>query len=196
MLLDFSILLAASDAAHVVAEAAHGAEEASGGLVGTFGLDLKLIIAQGLNFAIVAFLLWKFAFKPVMATMEERENAIAQGLTDAEKAKQQLESAEVEKAEKLKEANTTAQKVIHEARIQAEEFGAKQKEVLEGELVEKRRRADEAIELEREKVLNEARADIARLVVLTSGKVLKKELSDEERSRLNSAAAREMASAE
>lgn len=189
MLQEFSIVFLAA------AETAHGAEASSEGLAGTFGLDVSLIVAQGLSFLIVAFLLWRFAFKPVMATMEEREAKISQGLTDAEKAKQQLESAEREKAEKLKEANGSAQTILQEARTQAEEFAAKQKETLEGELAEKRRRADEAIALEREKVLNEARADIARLVVLTSGKVLQKELSDEERSRLNAAAAREMASA-
>lgn len=190
-------LASTADAVH---ETSHEAATGDTGLItmltDTFGVNIKILIAQMVNFSIVAYLLWRFAFKPVMATMEEREQTIAQGLTDAEKAKQQLESAEIAKAEKLKEANTSAQKILQEARTQAEEFGARQKETLEGELVEKRRRADEAIELEREKALNEARADIARLVVLTSGKVLKKELSDEERGRLNAAATRELASAE
>ena len=189
MLNELPLLLAA-------AEVAHGAEEASGGLgalAGTFGLNLKLILAQALNFIIVATLLWRFAFKPVMATMEEREAKIADGLRFAEEAKQQLESAEKEKAEKLKEAHLAAQSIAHEAKAQSEAFSAKQKEVLEHELSEKRRRAGEALELEREKVLNDARADIARLVVLTSGKVLAKELSSEEKSRLNAAASREMA---
>lgn len=181
MLQDLPLFIAAAEAGHDT------------GLVGTFGIDAKVIIAQGINFLIVAFLLWKFAFKPVMATMAEREAKIAQGLADAEKAKQQLESAEQEKAAKLQEANVSAQAIVTEARTQAEEVGAKQKEQLELELSDKRRRAEESIALERQKVLNEARADIARLVVLTSGKVLGKELSDEEKTRLNSAAAREMA---
>jgi|TARA_B110000438_G_scaffold303584_1_gene365802 F-type H+-transporting ATPase subunit b len=181
MLQELPLFIAAAEAGHD-----------SGGLVGTFGLDAKIIIAQGINFLLVAFLLWKFAFKPVMATMAEREEKISQGLADAEKAKQQLESAEQEKATKLQEANISAQAIVTEARTQAEEVAVKQKEQLDLDLADKRRRAEESIELEREKVLNEARADIARLVVLTSGKVLKKELSDEEKTRLNSAAAREM----
>ncbi|MFP4540031.1 MAG: F0F1 ATP synthase subunit B [Opitutales bacterium] len=176
------------------AEAADGAGGLSA-LPGTFGLDVRLIVAQGLNFLLVAGVLWFFAFKPVMNLMGEREAAIAQGLTDAEKARQQLESAEQEKAMKLREANTSAQKIVGEAKVQADEFTARQKEALEGELAEKRRRAEEAILLEREKALNEARADIARLVVLTSSKVLQKELSDEEKTRLNSAATREMTAA-
>ncbi len=175
-------LLAATDAA------------AADGLISAFGLDWRLILAQGVNFLLVAGLLWKFAFKPVMTTMDERKSAIAQGLADAERAKQQLESAEVEKAAKLQEANVSAQAIVQEARTQAEEYAARQKGIVESELTEKRRRADEAIALERDKVLNEARGEIARLVVLTSGKVLHKELSDEEKSRLNAAAAREMAS--
>lgn len=195
-----SIFLAVVESAHGTG---HEAVAESGGFIDGiltmlhgFGITVPGLIAQGLNFLIVAGILWYFAFKPVMATMAEREATIAKGLSDAEKAKQQLESAELEKAEKLKEANAAAQKILQEAKTQADEFAVKQKEVLDGELSEKRRRADEAIELEREKVLNEARADIARLVVLTSGKVLQKELSEEERTRLNSAAAREMTSAQ
>jgi F-type H+-transporting ATPase subunit b len=184
MLHDLPLLLAAAETT--------GGAGGIGDLPGTFGLDLRVIAAQSLNFLIVIGLLWYFAFRPVMDKMEEREATISQGLSDAEKAKQQLEAAEQEKAATLKEANASAQKILHEARTQSEEYVARQKEVFEGELSEKRRRAEEAIALERQKVLNEARADLARLVVLTSGKVLQKELSDEERGRLNAAATREM----
>lgn len=180
------ILLAAT-------EAAASGTEAKEGLVGTFDLDWKLILAQGINFIIVATLLWKFAFKPVIATMDERGKKISDGLQYAEEAKQQLSSAEKEKAEKLREANTEAQAIIHGAKSRADALAAEQKEQVDREIAEKRRRADESIEQERQKVLAEAKQDIARLVVLTSGKVLGRELTPEDKSRFNSSAAQEVA---
>lgn len=159
----------------------------------TFGIDWKLILAQGINFLLVAWLLWKFAFKPVVATMDERQRKISDGLQYAEEAKQQLSSAEKEKAEKLREANTEAQAIVQEAKVRAESLATEQKEQAEREIAERRARAEESIEQERRKVLLEARQDIARLVVLTSGKVLDRELSTEDRSRFNAAAAQEVA---
>ena len=193
---DLPIFLAAAvEGAASSAPAGEGFWSGIQHMLHNFGFDRGVFFAQMVNFLLVVFLIWKFAFKPVLATMDERQKKIADGLQFAEEAKQQLQSAEKEKAEKLREANTQAQVIVHEAKTQAEEFSAKQKSILDLELAEKRRRADEANALERQKVLNEARADIARLVVLTSGKVLGKELSAEEQSRLNASAAREVASA-
>ena len=58
MLETITILAAAAETAH---EGGAIAE-----LAGKFGIDGKLIFAQAINFIVVAFLLWKFAFKPVM----------------------------------------------------------------------------------------------------------------------------------
>lgn len=171
------------------------ATEPAEGFLPTFGLRWEIILAQAVNFTLVAWLLWRFAFKPVMATMDARKAQIAEGLSDAEKARQQLESAEREKSQKLQEAQLSAQKIVQEARVQAEELAARQKGALEAELNEKRRRADEAITLERDRVLGEARAEVARLVVLTSGKVLQKELTEEEKARYSATAARELSTA-
>lgn len=185
-MLDSILVLAATDAA------TH-ATEADQGLIGTFGLDWKMILAQGINFGLVAWLLWKFALKPVMATMDERSQKISDGLQFAEEAKQQLSSAEKEKAEKLREANTEAQTIVQGAKTRAEELAAEQKQAVEREIAEKRRRAQESIEQERQKVLTEARQDIARLVVLTSSRVLGKELTPEDKNRFSESAAREVA---
>ena len=49
-----------------------------------FGINLPSILAQMVSFSVVAYVLWKFAFKPVMATMDERQKQIASGLQYAE----------------------------------------------------------------------------------------------------------------
>ncbi len=178
--------------------AAAGAEAAHGGgpvaeLAGKFGIDGKLIFAQAINFIIVAFLLWRFAFKPVMATLDERQNKIAEGLQFAEESRVQLAETEKRQAEVLREANSKAQEILHEARDKASEFEEKMKQETALQIEEMRKRADESNELERQKMLTEVRQEIARLVVMTSGKVLQRELADDEKQRLDAAAAKEIA---
>jgi F-type H+-transporting ATPase subunit b len=161
-------------------------------LAGQFGLNGKLIAAQAINFIVVAFLLWRFAFKPVMATLDERQRKIAEGLQFAEESKTQLAETEKRQAEVLREANAKAQEILHEARDSAKEFEDKMKAETASQIDEMRKRADEANELERQKMLAEVRQEIARLVVMTSGKVLQRELGDDEKARLDKAAAAEI----
>lgn len=161
-------------------------------LAGKFGIDGKLILAQAINFVIVAFLLWKFAFKPVMETLEDRQQKIAEGLQFAEESKNQLAETEKRQAEVLREANTKAQEILHEARDRAVELEEKMKNETASQIEDMRKRAEESNELERRKMLTEVRQEIARLVVMTSGKVLQRELGEDEKARLDKAAADEI----
>lgn len=172
----------------IILAAAENAE----GLVGKFGIDWTLIVAQAINFLIVAFVLWKFAFKPVIATMDERREKIEKGLQFAEDAKKELADAEKRQEEILREANKESQRILKEARDKATEYQEKMKNETAEQIEEMRRRADEANELERQRILSEVRQEIARLVVLTSGKVLARELGDAEKKRLNASAAEEI----
>lgn len=170
------------------------AEPASGGnLFSTFGIEWKLIVAQAVNFALVAFVLWKGAFKKVVDTMDERQHKIAEGLQFAEEAKTQLAETERRQSEVLKEANAQAQAILHEARVNAQRYEEEVKAQVTRQMEEFRRRGEETLERERHKMLAEVRAEVARLVVLTSAKVLQRELPGEEKSRLDRAAASELA---
>src|SRR5688572_18416447 len=66
-------------------------ELATGGFVGKFGLDLRLLIAQLVNFAVVLFVLSRFVFRPLLATMQKRSERIAKGLEDADSAQKEKE---------------------------------------------------------------------------------------------------------
>lgn len=167
-------------------------EAAEPGFFAQFGINGKMIIAQAVNFGIVAFIIWKFFLKDVIATMDARQATIVQGLQFAEEAKVQLADAEKRQAEVLREANVQAQAILNEARDNAQRFEERVKNETAAQIAEMRRRAEESNELERQKMLSEVRQEVARLVVLTSARVLQRELPAEEKTRLNEAAAREM----
>jgi len=162
------------------------------GIVETFGIDWPMLIAQAINFLIVAFVIWKFAFKNILSTIKEREKQIADSLSNADKIKLELEETEKQQQETLQEASLAAQKTISTAQEQAKAFIEAQKEDARKQAEEIITKAKVAMEQERERVLSEAREEIASLVVLTTAKVLSKELSVEEKEQFSSRATEEL----
>jgi len=161
-------------------------------LANQFGVDWPLLLAQVFSFAVVAYLLYRFGFKPVIATMDERQKAIAEGLQNAEEMKKQLAETERQHQEILKKASEQAQKMVDEARATSQALIEKQTQEAAAQSQEIIRKGQESIELDRKKMLAEARQEIARLVVSTSARVLSRELTEDERSRYANAAAKEL----
>ena len=91
----------------------------------TFGLNWPHFIAQVVSFCIVAFLLHRFAYKPILQVLEERRLRIAEGLANADKIKAELARAEEQRKQILTEAGGQATKIIEEARAVAEKELAK-----------------------------------------------------------------------
>ncbi|HVU18845.1 MAG TPA: F0F1 ATP synthase subunit B [Candidatus Didemnitutus sp.] len=159
-----------------------------------FGVSVPNILAQVLSFSIVAFVLYRFAFKPVLLTLEDRRQKIASGLSYADEMKAKLEAAAQESAQIIRQAQLDAQKSIDEARKAAKEFGDKQQAEALQRAADILAKAQQAIELEHKKMVTEARTEIARLVVATTERVLARKLTDADRTSYNETAAKELAS--
>src|ERR1700728_3223839 len=85
----------------------------------TFGVDWSHLISQIISFCIVAALLYKFAYGPILKVLAERRQQIADGLANADKIKAELARTEASRQEILNQANTQANKLIEEARAAA-----------------------------------------------------------------------------
>src|SRR5438309_11353446 len=94
----------------------------------TFGWNLWLFLSQVISFIIVALLLRRFAYKPILAVLEERRRRIEEGLLNAEKIKKELAEAEKRYAEILAKANADAQKMIDEARESSAHLAERQQQ--------------------------------------------------------------------
>src|SRR5438445_11548007 len=82
----------------------------------TFGWNWKLFLAQVVSFCVVAFLLRRFAYKPILAILEDRRRKIEEGQLNAEKIRKELAEAEKRYQEIVAKANADAQRMIDEAR--------------------------------------------------------------------------------
>lgn len=154
------------------------------GIVGLFGLDGRLFLAQLINFAIVLFVLWKWVFTPVTKGMQERAAKIEASLVNSDKIAKEKEEFEHWKNQEMSKARSEAGQIISEAKNSAEKTKqtildqAKQEQ---DALVEKTK---QQLETEKQKIVSEAKAEIATMVVSSTEKILKNKLDSKTDSKL------------
>jgi F-type H+-transporting ATPase subunit b len=157
-----------------------------------FGIEWKSLVMQIISFSILAFVLYRFLLKPVLATMGDRQKQIDAGLRYAEEMKAKLALAQQESVTIIKQAQTEGARLVDETRRTAKEFLDAQQKDATARANDMITKAQQAIDLEHKKMLEQARTEVARLVVATTQRVLAKELSEAERARYNQAATREL----
>ncbi len=140
--------------------------------------QLGLLVWNVLAFLILFFILKKFAWKPILKSLKDREQGVADSLATAEKVRAEmaqlkneneilLAKAREERAEILKEARFTKDKIINEAKDQAK--------IEAGKIIVD---AQAAIETQKMAALTEIRNQVGNLVVEISEKILRRQLSD------------------
>jgi len=161
-------------------------------IAATFGVDAPHLAAQVISFAIVCALLYRLAYKPVLAMLETRRLQIAQGLANTEKINAALAAVEATRQEVLAGAREDAARLVAEARETARRLEARETEravVAAGQIVIKAR---DAAALERARMMNELRGEVGRLVVRTTAAVTGKILTADDQRRLAEATAGEL----
>ncbi len=157
-----------------------------------FGFDLWIFLSQVISFVLVALLLKRFAYKPILGILEERRQRIAEGLLNAEKIKQQLAEAEQRYQETLGKANAEAQKMIDEARASAGVIAERKQQEAIAAAEQIIAKAREATVLEHEREMARLKRELGRLVVETTAKVTGKVLTPDDQKRLQEEAGRQV----
>ena len=168
--------------------AATTAAPGEGGMIAetakAFGFNTSLFISQVISFLIVAFLLHRFAYKPILKVLEQRREEIAQGLANAEQIKRQLAEAEVSRQKTLADANAQANKLIEEARAVAAKVQEQETQRAIATAEQIIAKAREATALDHQRMLAELRKEVGQLVVRTTAQVAGKVLTMEDQKRL------------
>ena len=150
----------------------------------TFGWNLPHFVAQIISFCIVAFLLHRFAYKPILKVLDERRERIAQGLANAERIKKELAETEAARKEILEKAGIESNKLIEEARAAAARVQEQETQKAIKAAEEIIAKAREATAAERVNMLAELKREVGKLVVDTTVKVTGKVLTPEDQNRL------------
>ena len=138
-------------------------------------------------------LLRRFAYKPILAVLEQRRRTIEEGQLNAEKIKKELAQAEKRYQEIIAKANADAQKMIDEARESAAHLSERKQQEAIAAAEQIIAKAREAAALEHDRTMESLKRELGRLVVDTTAKVTGKVLTPEDQRRLQEEAAREVA---
>ncbi len=193
----FSLLLSTVAPATPAARSATESSNPLDGIIklfGDFGVDAPHLIAQLVNFSILAFVLYKFAIKPALGQLEERIRQAEQLQSDRLQAEQKLLDAKKTAQAELQKASEVAAKILNDARNSAKQTIEASKGEAVAAVAEITRKGKESLEADRRQMLNEVRGEVSRLVVETAAKVLEQNLDDAQRTRLNEAAVKQLSS--
>ena len=142
-------------------------------LFATFGINWKLLIAQGVNFGVLLGILWYFLYRPVLRIIDERRRVVSEGVEKAEAADRRLEEAKAEGDTMIGAAAREAEALAAKARTRAEERGSEIVQAAEERAAATLREATERADEAKRQALKQSEKEIARAAVLAAEKILK-----------------------
>jgi len=151
---------------------------------GLFSIDPGLSIWTWVVFGLLFVILRKFAWKPMMESVEKRENMMAKAVEQAQKTKEELERIGEKQAEMIREARDEARSIIENGREAAQNAAGRIQEKAAAEAQESLQLAREQIILEKERALREIREQSVDLIISASEKLISGSLDDEAHRRL------------
>lgn len=142
---------------------------------------LGLIFWMTLSFLVVVWLLGRFAWKPILRGLKDRENAIQEALNSADKAKEEMKALQFSNEALLQEAKDERDAILREARKIREKMldEAKLKANEEAERIITIAR--ESIHFEKMAAITELKNQVAQLSIEIAANILKEELKDKSR---------------
>lgn len=145
------------------------------------GFSLGLFIWQAILFIALVLLLKKFAWKPILDSVNDREEGIKNALDAAEKAKLEMQNLQADNQKLLQEARAERETMLKEARDMKNkmiEDAKDEAKTAAGKLIEQ---AQAAIETEKKAAIAELKSQVASLSIEIAEKVMREELSNKDK---------------
>lgn len=145
---------------------------------------VPMMLATFIVFGLVLFLLWKFAWPAISKGLEERDRKILEGLEASKRALAEADAMKERYESQLTEARGEAQRILAETKARQAEFTAELRSKADAEIARMRERAQRDIDAARRVAVNELYAESARLATLMASKILEREVSEQDQTRL------------
>jgi F-type H+-transporting ATPase subunit b len=147
-------------------------------------LDPGLFIWTIVTFLVLLTLLAKFAWGPLLAALDSRQNAIRKSLDDAQQARQELERLNQESAQIIRQARVDAEAIVTKSRADAERQREELRQKARTEADGIVKNAERQIQLETQRALQQIRHEAIDLSVQIASKLLQRNLTKEDNERL------------
>jgi F-type H+-transporting ATPase subunit b len=133
---------------------------------------------------VLVTLLAKFAWGPLLAALESRQQAIRKSLDDAQLARQELEQVQQESAQIVRQARVEAEAIVSSSRSDAERLREELKQKARAEASILVANAERQIQLETQRALQQIRHEAVDLSVMIASKIIQRNLSKEDNQQL------------
>lgn len=151
---------------------------------GLLKVDPGIFLWTLLSFAVLLFLLWKAAWKPIISALDERAVKIRKDLESAETSRKEAENIFLKHKEMIENARDEAMQIVGEGRADAER--------IKGEIIDKAaaeaqsivQRAYREIELAKEKAIVELKTEVVMISTDIAAKIIEKNLKPEDQRSL------------
>jgi len=140
-----------------------------------------LFVVQTILFLLLIFLMVKFAWKPILNSLNDREEGIKSALDAAENAKKEMENLNADNERLLKEARIEREALLKEAREMKDKIisdATNEAQEKAGKMIEQ---AQAAIETEKKAAMAELKSHVAGLSIEIAEKVVREELSNKDK---------------
>lgn len=148
---------------------------------------IGLIFWMSVTFFLVMFILKKFAWKPILGALKDREESIEKALQSAENARSEMQKLQSQNEALLAEARTERDKILREAREMKEKMISDAKSMADDEAKKLIARANEEINKQKSAAIEELKKQVATFSVEIAEKIVKRKLesNDEQRALIN-----------
>ncbi|MFM2306904.1 MAG: hypothetical protein RLZZ367_1573 [Bacteroidota bacterium] len=137
---------------------------------------IGLVFWMCVTFSILVFILTKFAWKPILGMIKERETAIENSLNEATKARQEMSQLVAKNEELLNQAKEERNKILHEAREAADRMKNEIVAKAQKEAEEKIQAAFREIDIQKKAAIVEVKNTVGNMALEIAEKVIRKEL--------------------
>jgi F-type H+-transporting ATPase subunit b len=160
----------------------------------SLGIELSKLAVQIVAFLVFLFLLWRYASKPIVNILDERQMRVREGMEAASRMQSQLEATAARNEEVLAEARREAQAILAQSRESGESLIARAREEAAKQSDEYMARAQATLRAETEQARQELRNEVADLAVMAASRIVRKELDPSAQTTLIEATLAEAAS--
>ena len=136
---------------------------------------------QTLLFIALVFLLWKYAWKPILNAVNDREEGIKNALAAAEDAKKEMQNVTADSEKLLQEARAEREVMLKEAREIKDKIVADARDLAQVEGDKLIKQAQATIESEKKAAVADIKNQVADLSLQIAEKVIKEKLSDDKK---------------
>ena len=144
----------------------------------------SLLFWEVVSFAILLFVLYKYAFPPILETLEARERKIRETLEQAERQRTDAERRLREYGAKLRAASEEANAMVAEAKTRAQRVLEENEQRMLADAERIKADATREIDHERRRALSEIRQQAVDLALLAAEKLVERSLTDQDHRRL------------